>query len=257
MISFMGLTPDPAGRLLIGGKPARVLDVDRIARLVGTSKAEVKPLLLELRDNGVFSEDDDGAIYSRRLRRTTQISAARSAAGRASAAARGYQFSSKSVGDSVGTKRPTSEPTEPPTPTNTITSTNSLDAAAKNNSQPASAAERVREEISHHESPALTFCRRFLARGIELGVIPEHQSELATQWALRYEPSARALFVSYDPAEIEAKSELFLAAKSAGKIRRESTVKAFAECWDWAELKTGAAARPGSDYLRSLRDGEA
>jgi hypothetical protein len=257
MISFMGLTPDPAGRLLIGGKPARVLDVDRIARLVGTSKAEVKPLLLELRDNGVFSEDDDGAIYSRRLRRATQISSARSAAGRASAAARGYQFSSKSVGDYVGTKQPTSEPTDAPTPTSTSTGTNTLDAAAKNNSQPPSAAGRVREEISHHESPALTFCRRFLARGIELGVIPEHHSLLGTQWALNNEPPARVLFATYDPVEIDAKMERFLTARQAGKLRLKPVVKSLSECWDWAELKTGVTVRPGSSYLDSLRDGDA
>jgi hypothetical protein len=246
----MGLTPDPGGRLLIGGKPAGVADVDRIARLVGASKAEVRSLLAELRDNGVFSEDPDGAIYSRRLRRATQISTARSAAGRKSAESRGGQFSSHRVGDFVGTN----EPTEPPTPTNTITSTKTVDAAADNIYQPPGAAERVREEISDHESPALTFCRRFLARGIELGAIPEHWSQLGTQWALTNEPAARVLFATYDPAEIDAKMERFLAAKQAGKLRRNPTVKALSECWSWGELSGGGEATTGgkasSEYRR-------
>jgi hypothetical protein len=131
-------------------------------------------------------------------------------------------------------------------------------AAAKNNSQPASAAERVREEISAVESPALAFCRRFLARGIELEAIPGHELLLATRWALNNVKAAEVLLESYDVAQIEAKMELFLAAKAASKIRRPATIKALADSWDFAELRTQSrSARPESAYLRSVKGGAA
>ncbi len=54
------------GSLLVNG---RRIDKKQLAGLAGTSEKECVQLLLELEGNGVFSRDDDGTIYSRRMRR--------------------------------------------------------------------------------------------------------------------------------------------------------------------------------------------
>jgi hypothetical protein len=56
----------PYGSLLING--ARI-DKKRLAALAGILEKECTLLLLELEGFGVFSRDDDGTIYSRRMRR--------------------------------------------------------------------------------------------------------------------------------------------------------------------------------------------
>lgn len=56
----------PYGSLLING--ARI-DKKRLATLAGIRENECTVLLLELEGFGVFSRDDDGTIYSRRMRR--------------------------------------------------------------------------------------------------------------------------------------------------------------------------------------------
>lgn len=57
---------EPYGSLLING--ARV-DKKRLAALAGVREAECSVLMLELEGFGVFSRDEDGTIYSRRMRR--------------------------------------------------------------------------------------------------------------------------------------------------------------------------------------------
>lgn len=57
---------EPYGSLLIAG--ARI-DKKRMATLAGISEKECTTLLLELEGLAVFSRDDDGTIYSRRMRR--------------------------------------------------------------------------------------------------------------------------------------------------------------------------------------------
>lgn len=54
------------GSLLVNG---RRIDKKQLAGLAGISEKECTLLLLELEGNGVFSRDDDGTIYSRRMRR--------------------------------------------------------------------------------------------------------------------------------------------------------------------------------------------
>ncbi len=56
----------PYGSLLING--ARI-DKKRMASLAGIKENECTVLMLELEGFGVFSRDDDGTIYSRRMRR--------------------------------------------------------------------------------------------------------------------------------------------------------------------------------------------
>jgi hypothetical protein len=54
------------GSLLVNG---RRIDKKQLAGLAGVSEKECSALLLELEGNGVFSRDEDGTIYSRRMRR--------------------------------------------------------------------------------------------------------------------------------------------------------------------------------------------
>lgn len=54
------------GSLLVNG---RRIDKKQLAGLAGISEKECTSLLMELEGNGVFSRDDDGTIYSRRMRR--------------------------------------------------------------------------------------------------------------------------------------------------------------------------------------------
>ena len=57
----------PRGSLLVNGKQP---DVSLLAILTGAKKqSEVTGLLVELETAGVFSRDEDGTIYSRRMRR--------------------------------------------------------------------------------------------------------------------------------------------------------------------------------------------
>jgi hypothetical protein len=52
------------GFLLIGIMPVKA---DKLARMVGETLETTQILLHELREAGVFSETDDGTIYSRRI----------------------------------------------------------------------------------------------------------------------------------------------------------------------------------------------
>lgn len=69
----------PYGSLLING--ARV-DKKRLSALAGITERECTVLLMELEGFGVFSRDDDGSIYSRRMRRDAEKAAEDKANGR-------------------------------------------------------------------------------------------------------------------------------------------------------------------------------
>jgi hypothetical protein len=70
MLCFMHESSN-RGFLLIGSTP---VTADKLARMVGESLETTQVLLHELREAGVFSETDNGAIYSRRLVRDEQKS---------------------------------------------------------------------------------------------------------------------------------------------------------------------------------------
>lgn len=65
MLSVMGIS-EKVGYLQLGGKP---ITIEQLAIMVGTSIEEVKSCLKELEDNGVFSRDNNGIPYSRRMAR--------------------------------------------------------------------------------------------------------------------------------------------------------------------------------------------
>ena len=59
----------------------KALGPDKLGRLIGIDLATLQPLLEELEDSGVFSRDEDGVIYSRRLDRDGRLKQTRSKAG--------------------------------------------------------------------------------------------------------------------------------------------------------------------------------
>lgn len=63
---------NPRGSLLINGKP---VNSKQLASLVGSTQREVEASLRELEDVEVFSRDDDGTIYSRRMKRDDEKAA--------------------------------------------------------------------------------------------------------------------------------------------------------------------------------------
>lgn len=63
---------DPYGFVFINGKPATVR---QIASIVGIGEKDAAKLLAELEDAGVFSRDEAGSIYSRRMVRDNAVRA--------------------------------------------------------------------------------------------------------------------------------------------------------------------------------------
>ena len=70
---------DPYGHLVVNSRP---VESAALARMTGSSTREVDQLLGELGGAGVFSRDDSGAIYSRRMVRDEDIRERRAAGGR-------------------------------------------------------------------------------------------------------------------------------------------------------------------------------
>lgn len=68
----------PYGTLSINGKP---MTIAQLSRATGQSVATVKKLIGELEDAGVFSRDETGTIFSRRMVKDEHIRNVRSEAG--------------------------------------------------------------------------------------------------------------------------------------------------------------------------------
>lgn len=74
---------EPYGVLMFNGRP---MTDQQLARLVGEDQKQVRKLLAELEDAGVFSRrEDDDAIYSRRMVRDEAVRNARAEGGKAGA----------------------------------------------------------------------------------------------------------------------------------------------------------------------------
>lgn len=69
----------PYGHLTLNGKP---MEVAAVCRLIGVDQREYSLALRELESVGVFSREDDGTIFSRRMIRDEHIRAVRAEAGR-------------------------------------------------------------------------------------------------------------------------------------------------------------------------------
>lgn len=94
---------EPYGHLLIDGKKPSLAD---IGALIGRPKAEVTKAFLELGGRGVFSQTDDGVVFSRRMVRDHE----RSEEGRRQVEKRGGNWSPKSDPNRSGDRGGTEEP---------------------------------------------------------------------------------------------------------------------------------------------------
>ena len=79
MLALMGMNDQRRGFLEAGGKP--VTDPKQIARLTSGDSAEVERLLAELDQTGVFSKDNAGCVYSRRMVSDEHLRTVRAEAG--------------------------------------------------------------------------------------------------------------------------------------------------------------------------------
>jgi hypothetical protein len=79
MLSIMGMNDQRRGYLETNGSPLK--DPREIARLTGGDTTEVNRLLAELEKAGVFSKEDSGCLYSRRMVRDERLRVVSSAAG--------------------------------------------------------------------------------------------------------------------------------------------------------------------------------
>lgn len=69
----------PYGVLVLNGNP---IDSTQLARIIGAQEREVSRWLAELDASGVYSKDENGRIYSRRMVRDEQLRAIRAEAGK-------------------------------------------------------------------------------------------------------------------------------------------------------------------------------
>lgn len=73
---------EPYGVLAVNG---RAMSAAQVARLVGEQEKIIVRLLAELEDAGVFSRDDEGRLFSRRMVKDEEVREARAAGGHAGA----------------------------------------------------------------------------------------------------------------------------------------------------------------------------
>lgn len=78
MLCFMHQS-EPYGYLMLNGNP---IDVPQLSRMVGANDREVKRSLAELESAGVFSRDDKGVIFSRRMVKDEYLRGVRGEAGK-------------------------------------------------------------------------------------------------------------------------------------------------------------------------------
>ena len=69
----------PYGKLSVNGQP---MTIEQLARIVGESATVTRRIMDELEHAGVFSRDDQGVVFSRRMVKDGHISDVRSAAGK-------------------------------------------------------------------------------------------------------------------------------------------------------------------------------
>lgn len=99
---------EPYGVLMFNGRP---MTDQQLARLAGDEQKQVRKLLAELEEAGVFSRREDGAIYSRRMLRDEAVRNARAEGGKAGAE---HGAKGASYGKLGGRPRKEKGPNKPP-----------------------------------------------------------------------------------------------------------------------------------------------
>ena len=127
---------EPYGVLSVNGK---AMGTAQLSRLVGESERAVKKLLSELEEAGVFSRDDEGRIYSRRMVNDERVRNARAEGGKAGSehGAKGGEYGKKGgrpKKEEGGSKTPLETPLtegEKPPPSSSSSSSTSVGKTAE------------------------------------------------------------------------------------------------------------------------------
>lgn len=117
---------DPYGHLYLAGLP---ISTEKLANLLRISKSSCKKLLKELEDSGVFSRDENGAIFSRRMVRDEALRQRRAAGGEAGAehGVKGAEHGKKGGRPSTG--RGVNKPPLEPPPSSSSSSSSSFNTS--------------------------------------------------------------------------------------------------------------------------------
>jgi hypothetical protein len=217
----------PEGRLYVGDAPVRESDLARIARLVNARDArEVKKCLAELKSMGVYSVDENGAIYSRRMVRDVERRDRNRQNGRLGGNPRLTQpdnQESVNHSDMRGSDKPQFQANTKPGITAAIA-------------------------VAELGAPA-SFARAFLAAGTIAGAILPHDAAEPERWVADNLVAAERLLACYDAEECMVRAHRLFAAKAAGKIGRTTTIEALEKFWGFSDIAGEAprSSRAGTD----------
>jgi hypothetical protein len=146
-MQMLGIAAAADGYVRVGDKPCSICD---LATITGQDKRSVSRWVRELEKRGVFSRDEDGTIFCRRMRREAEARAAK----RANGGAPVRKKSARSAHPPADTKQPELFDNPPPkpeksaTPDSTGSEATSQDSTTSVEPLPLNPAPRVRPESS-------------------------------------------------------------------------------------------------------------
>lgn len=161
---------EPYGELRVNGNP---MSTGQLARLVGMSMAECKRTLAELETAGVPSKTDDGAYFSRRMKRDEELRNARAVGGEAGAehGIKGAEHGAKGgrPRKETGDKKP---PLNPPPSSSTSSSASTDTSSLRSDVSAEPQAARAPEPLG---LPVITLPTN--REGREVGIFPAQVDE--------------------------------------------------------------------------------
>ena len=151
-MQMLGIAAAADGYVRVGDKPCSICD---LATITGQDKRSVSRWVRELEKRGVFSRDEDGTIFCRRMRREAEARAAK----RANGGAPVRKKSARSAHPSADTKQPELFDNPPPKPEKCADSDSTGSVATSQDSTtpveplPLPTALRAREGESEKQNP--------------------------------------------------------------------------------------------------------
>lgn len=222
----------PEGHLYLGTVPVRETDHKRIAKLAGAKDSrEAQVCIDELKSMGVYSVDENGAIYSRRLVRD--------------AAKRTRNRLNGRLGGNPRLTNPVKQPDNPESDNPPVKAASDIaKSQASTNTRDTAAADTGGDlRATDSRSPGWQFAEWFVREAVSHGVLGAHHALDASAAGYKQREAADALVAAHGRDECETRARRFFAAKAAGDIRFVASVGALSQVWDWNEI-TGTRAAP-------------
>ena len=233
---------NPCGFLRLGKMD---LDAEGLAAWIRGAKAsEVSALLAELEEHEVFSRDDKGRIYCRKMVR---------------AAKRSELYANNRKGRTTKKTSPENDDLQiSSTISSTISQTNASPQTKPIQTNPnyTNLAPLGMNEMSE----PMQVCGWFFDEGIKAGAIPAHLGAMPGKlgWSLPHRDVMASLLASYPIDEIKTRSRRLLARKTRTdeyRLRFEASPTTLAKCWDWFETdKVGKEPPVRTIPQRDARD---